>query len=417
MTKQNLPQGKPTDPDSSKWLIHFKGMEKDDIRLGFLNNLEYNLSKDNFPLRHTKIPQPLLHGPRAADRTLDHDPSAVSYAKRQAGILFINGIPHGKASLQQYHEPGPARWPATGNEGTGHEYGGHRSTRNAMPGWATGAWAGWRRVIWIPWQRLKLPAVGYGIRYEFGIFNQKIINGNQVEFPEQWLEFTQPLAHRTPGIQGINQILRQNRIPYRTARKTQVSWVDTDEVIAIPYDVPVPGFGNNTVNTLRLWGARAAHEFNFQYFNSGDYIGACQDKLTSENISKVLYPNDNNHSGKELRLKQQHFFTSASLQDIIRRYLCRTTAISVFPRQGRNSVKRYPSGHSHRGAHAAACRRTRLGWDEAWDIVTQDLCLYQPYAHARSARKMAGQPHENAPAAPHGNYLRNQQPISASGFV
>jgi starch phosphorylase len=110
-----------------------------------------------------------------------------------------------------------------------------------------------------------------------------------------------------------------------------VAWVDTEEVIALPFDVPVPGYGNNTVNTLRLWSARAAHEFKFDYFNSGDYIGACQDKLTSENISKVLYPNDNNHSGKELRLKQQHFFTSASLQDIIRRYRSNNKDFKDFP--------------------------------------------------------------------------------------
>jgi starch phosphorylase len=218
---------------------------------------------------------------------------------------------------------------------------------------------------------LELPTVGYGIRYEFGIFNQKIVNGNQVEFPEQWLEFTNPWLIERPEYKVSIKYFGKTVYHTTPQGKPQVTWADTEEVIAIPYDVPVPGFDNNTVNTLRLWGARAAHEFNFEYFNSGDYIGSCQNKLTSENISKVLYPNDNNHSGKELRLKQQHFFTSASLQDIIRRFLQNNSDFSRFPDKVAIQLN-----DTHPAISIAELMRLfvdehHLEWDDAWPIVTK----------------------------------------------
>jgi len=218
---------------------------------------------------------------------------------------------------------------------------------------------------------LELPTVGYGIRYEFGIFNQKIVNGNQVEYPEQWLEFTNPWLMEKPEYKVSIKYFGKTVYHTDAHGKPQVSWVDTEEVIAIPYDVPVPGFGNNTVNTLRLWGARAAHEFNFEYFNSGDYIGSCQNKLTSENISKVLYPNDNNHSGKELRLKQQHFFTSASLQDIIRRFLQNNSDFTNF-----SDKVAIQLNDTHPAIAIAELMRLfvdeyGLQWDDAWPIVTK----------------------------------------------
>jgi starch phosphorylase len=218
---------------------------------------------------------------------------------------------------------------------------------------------------------LELPTVGYGIRYEFGIFNQKIVNGNQVEFPEQWLEFTNPWLIERPEYKVAIKYFGKTVYHTNAQGKPQVTWVDTEEVIAIPYDVPVPGFGNNTVNTLRLWGARAAHEFNFQYFNSGDYIGSCQNKLTSENISKVLYPNDNNHSGKELRLKQQHFFTSASLQDIIRRFLQNNTDFNTF-----SDKVAIQLNDTHPSIAIPELMRLfidehQMEWDQAWSIVTK----------------------------------------------
>ena len=167
---------------------------------------------------------------------------------------------------------------------------------------------------------LELPAFGYGIRYEYGIFKQEIEDGYQVEYADNWLSQGNPW-----------DILRRTLV-YRVKfyGKTQTKqnpdgtfsfeWVDTQDVLAVAYDVPVPGYGNNTVNNLRLWQAKACSDFEFSDFNRGNYVEAVSKKNDSETISKVLYPNDTYVEGKFLRLKQQYFFVSATLQDIIRKY-------------------------------------------------------------------------------------------------
>lgn len=167
---------------------------------------------------------------------------------------------------------------------------------------------------------LQLPAQGYGIRYEFGIFNQKIENGQQVEHPDDWLR--DGFAWEIPRWDLEYPIHFYGRAHEFTDENGKVrhEWVDTQEVRAVPYDVPIPGFGVRTVNNLRLWDAQSTKDFDFKAFNAGDYLRAVEEKQRSRTISKVLYPNDKGFQGKELRLKQQYFFVSASLQDIIRRY-------------------------------------------------------------------------------------------------
>ncbi|XP_072125264.1 glycogen phosphorylase, liver form isoform X1 [Mobula birostris] len=162
---------------------------------------------------------------------------------------------------------------------------------------------------------LGLAAYGYGIRYEYGIFNQKIKDGWQVEEPDHWLQLGNPWEKARP----------EYVIPihfYGSVQHTRdgAKWIDTEVVLAIPYDIPVPGYLNNTVNTLRLWSAKAPNDFHLHHFNVGDYIQAVLDRNVAENISRVLYPNDNFFEGKELRLKQEYFVVAASLQDIIRRF-------------------------------------------------------------------------------------------------
>ncbi len=167
---------------------------------------------------------------------------------------------------------------------------------------------------------LELPGYGYGIRYEYGIFHQRIRGGHQVEQPDNWLRFGNPWEIGRP--QSLYPVQFYGRVIQYTDRRGRIvnEWVDATEVMAMAFDTPVPGFRTNNVNTLRLWSARATREFDFGEFNEGDYIAAVRSKNASETISKVLYPNDNRVSGKELRLKQEYFFVSASLQDIIRRY-------------------------------------------------------------------------------------------------
>ncbi|CAF3811437.1 unnamed protein product [Rotaria sordida] len=157
---------------------------------------------------------------------------------------------------------------------------------------------------------------GYGLRYDYGIFAQKIQDGYQIEYPDSWLKFGTPWEIGRP----------EHLIPINFYGKViddengKKKWIDTEIIHAMPYDAPTPGYNNNIVNTLRLWSAKARGEFNFQFFNAGDYIRAVAEESLAENITRVLYPNDNFDEGKILRLKQEYFLVSASLQDIIRRF-------------------------------------------------------------------------------------------------
>ncbi len=168
---------------------------------------------------------------------------------------------------------------------------------------------------------LALPAYGYGIRYEFGIFDQEIRDGWQVERPEEWLRFGNPWEIPRPEHQlPVKFFGRTERFVDARGRE-RVRWVDARQVLGMPYDTPIAGFRNDTVNTLRLWRARASQEFDLGDFNRGDYLAAVEEKNVSENISKVLYPNDLTVMGKELRLQQQYFFVACSIHDIVERYL------------------------------------------------------------------------------------------------
>ncbi len=164
---------------------------------------------------------------------------------------------------------------------------------------------------------LDLPAFGCGIRYDYGIFKQSIRNGFQIEEPDNWLRNGNPWEVCRTERRKVIKFYGKS-ITYRdNTGKLWHSWVDTHDVLALPYDTPIPGYGTDTVNTLRLWSAKSLFGFNLEEFNRGDYINANLSLSLNENISKVLYPNDNNYSGKELRLKQQYFLASSSIQDII----------------------------------------------------------------------------------------------------
>jgi starch phosphorylase len=167
---------------------------------------------------------------------------------------------------------------------------------------------------------MDIPAAGYGIRYEYGMFRQSIEDGQQVENPDNWLrygniwEFQRPEATYTIKFYG-------HVVKYPEDGTQAQRWVDAEHVVAMAYDVPVPGYGTETVNNLRLWSAKAAREFDLRHFNDGNYEKSVQERNATESISKILYPNDVCELGKELRLKQQYFFVSASIQDILRRFL------------------------------------------------------------------------------------------------
>jgi starch phosphorylase len=165
----------------------------------------------------------------------------------------------------------------------------------------------------------RYPAYGYGLRYEFGMFRQRIERGQQVEQPEGWLRYGNPWEFERCDV--VYPVKFYGRVVHETdaAGKDDVRWVDTQDMVAVAYDTPVAGYGSESVAKLRLWAARATRDFDFSDFNMGNYVDAVRHKTESENLSKVLYPNDRTAVGQELRLKQEYFFVSASLQDILLR--------------------------------------------------------------------------------------------------
>jgi len=167
---------------------------------------------------------------------------------------------------------------------------------------------------------LQMPGYGYGIRYEYGMFNQRIENGWQVEHPDNWLRYGNPWEF--PRAELLYPVKFAGRAVEFCDEKgcMRHHWVDAEEVMAMAVDTPVPGYKNGTVNNMRLWSAKASRDFDLKYFNEGNYIKAVAEKNESENLSKVLYPDDTTTMGQELRLKQQYFFVSASLQDILYRH-------------------------------------------------------------------------------------------------
>ncbi|TAN47940.1 MAG: glycogen/starch/alpha-glucan phosphorylase [Methylococcaceae bacterium] len=170
---------------------------------------------------------------------------------------------------------------------------------------------------------LQLPVMGYGLRYEYGMFRQSIDNGFQVENPDHWLRNGHPWELERPELTARIRFGGRTEIFRSRDGRDRVRWLDSNDVLAVPFDVPVPGYKNGTVNTLRLWKAAATDEFDLDEFNAGDYAESVASQNAAENITMVLYPNDANENGKELRLRQQYFLASASLQDVLRRWKSR----------------------------------------------------------------------------------------------
>ncbi len=218
---------------------------------------------------------------------------------------------------------------------------------------------------------LDIPAVGYGIRYEFGIFEQAIEDGWQVEHPDHWLRFGNPWELARPQL-SVEVGLGGKVEPYTAEDGQELRrWVPGRTVLGIPYDTMIPGFGTNTVNTLRLWSAGTSRDFDFQIFNEGDYTRAVSEKVFSENISKVLYPNDNTIQGKELRLSQQYFFVSCSLQDIIRRHLRREGTLNNLHEFNAIQLNdTHPSIGIAEMMHLLVDKYS-IEWERAWKITVQ----------------------------------------------
>jgi starch phosphorylase len=218
---------------------------------------------------------------------------------------------------------------------------------------------------------LDLPAIGYGIHYQYGLFKQEFRNGHQVELPDEWMKFGTPWEIVRPEhtteieIYGHVENVFDNRGNYLP------KWTGTKKLIGIPYDIPIPGYGTGTVNYLRLWESKAGAEFDFEAFNRGGYLEAVHDKSISETVSKVLYPNDKTESGKELRLVQQYFFVACSLLDIFRRFRKDNEAWEDFPEKVAIQLN-----DTHPAVAIVELMRLfhdvhGMPWEKAWGLVTK----------------------------------------------
>ncbi|MCG8070447.1 MAG: glycogen/starch/alpha-glucan phosphorylase [Candidatus Thiodiazotropha taylori] len=218
---------------------------------------------------------------------------------------------------------------------------------------------------------LNIPGYGYGIRFEYGMFRQQIENGNQVELPENWLVHDNPWEFPRPEVSY--RIRYGGRVmEYQdSSGRRHFDWIDGDIVIAQAYDTPIPGYHNDTVNNLRLWSAKAHEAFDLNQFNQGEYTEAVVGKTLSENISKVLYPNDSSTMNKLLRLKQQYFFVSASLKDILRRFFTDHDDLYELPEKVAIQLNDTHPAIAIPEMMRLLMDKHQLEWQPAWEITTR----------------------------------------------
>jgi starch phosphorylase len=220
---------------------------------------------------------------------------------------------------------------------------------------------------------LNLPAMGYGIRYDYGIFEQRIENGQQVEHRDHWLQYGNPWELPRHEHAQVVRLYGHTEMRRDLDGRLHVDWVDTQQVIGLPFDTFIVGHETDNVNTLRLWSARASREFDLQVFNAGEHGRAVQEKVEVESISKVLYPNDHTEEGRELRLKQQYFFVACSIADIIGRFKERHSDLRLLPEHAALQLN-----DTHPAIAVAELMRVlvdqeHLEWDVAWDVTQRAL--------------------------------------------
>ncbi|MDD5435808.1 MAG: glycogen/starch/alpha-glucan family phosphorylase, partial [Nitrospira sp.] len=218
-----------------------------------------------------------------------------------------------------------------------------------------------------------IPGYGYGIRFEYGMFNQRIKDFQQIEHPDNWLRYGNPWEFPRPEFLYTVKFYGNVREFIDERGNTRHDWGDCEEVMAMAYDIPVPGFQCRSVNNLRLWTAKSSRDFDLEYFNHGNYIKAVEQKNNAENISKILYPDDTSLEGKELRLRQEYFLVSATLQDIFRRYKNHHSSFDEFPDKIAIQLN-----DTHPSLAVAELMRLlvdieRVAWDKAWDITRKTV--------------------------------------------
>ena len=357
------------------WGRFKKGMDSESIQLAFANHLEYSLSKDQYTatLRDMYNSLALSIRDRLVERWISTQ--EVYYEKDVKRVYYLSAeYLMGRVMTNNLINLGMYDQTVDAMNAVHVDFASILEQEPDM-GLGNGGLGRLAACFLDSLATLSIPAYGYGIRYEFGIFDQEIRNLEQLERPENWLQYGNPWEISRP--EYAKRVRFQGRVVHVRLPdgREKAEWVDTNDVIGVAYDTPINGYGNETTNTLRLWSARASKEFDLEYFQHGDYLKAVEEKNHSENISKVLYPNDQVYQGRELRLKQQYFFVSCSIQDIIRRYQVNHENFDLFAEK--NAIH---MNDTHPALAVAELMRLLvdvhdLPWEQAWDITTK-TCAY-----------------------------------------
>jgi glycogen phosphorylase len=220
---------------------------------------------------------------------------------------------------------------------------------------------------------MQLPAVGYGIRYQFGMFRQSFVDDKQIEQPDDWCKFGSPWEIVRPEYERAIKIFGRINTRFDNLGNSHHEWVDYGQLMGLPYDIPIVGYGAKAVNFMRLWESKASKELDLDVFNKGGYVDAVRDKSWAESVSKVLYPNDSSENGKELRLVQQYFFVACSIYDIMRRFEKMNTSLDAFPDKVAMQLN-----DAHPAIAVAELMRQFmdekfLPWEKAWELTRKTL--------------------------------------------
>ena len=316
-----MPTSKSTyKKDKFQWMSYHRAMTKRGLSLSFQTNLEYTLAKDHFTATTFDNYKALAFAFR--DRVVERwIKTQQGYYERNVKRVYYLSLEFliGRLLADYMYNLGLEKQTHEALQEMGFNFQ-EIAEQEHDAGLGNGGLGRLAACFLESMATLKIPAYGYGIRYEYGIFQQQIRDGYQVELPDEWLKFGCPWE--IPRPEYTIKVKFYGRVEKRkdiNGKETH-QWVDGEDVLAVPYDIPILGYRNDVVNTLRLWSARSTEQFDLSYFNDGDYEKAVYQKIFSENISKILYPNDSVSQGRELRLKQEYFFTAASIADILRRY-------------------------------------------------------------------------------------------------
>jgi len=348
------------------------GFDDDVVKRGYAHHLKYDLARDRFTATQHDRYLALAHTIR--DRLVERwiETQQTHHARRVKRIYYLSlEFLMGRALSNNVINLGIEKELRDALAGLGLDW--HvLMSEEADPGLGNGGLGRLAACFLDSLATLQYPAYGYGIRYDYGIFQQRIENGYQVEKPDDWLRGGNPWEIPRPDFRIPVQFGgRVEMAP--DGDKLKVQWVDTRPVIGIPYDTPIVGYGGNTVNTLRLWSARAAEEFHLDDFNAGDYVAAVEYKVAAENLTKVLYPNDNVYAGRELRLKQQYFFVACSLHDILRRFRKDCQDWNRLPDHVAIQMNDTHPALSVAELMRLLLDREGLEWDQAWDLTVRSL--------------------------------------------